>query len=114
MFETICYTEAPCQIKTPLQDVETTETETITLVVETTKPRKVTWFKNNQPITASDRFLISLDDTGLRHTLTIANITLDEDAEFTVQIDDNEYGVISSSAKVTVKGVYYFQQQQQQ
>ena len=87
--------------------METTETETITLVVETNKPRKITWLKNKETITASERFQLSVDATGLRHTLTIANITLDENAEFTVNIDDNEYGIICSSATVTVKGKYH-------
>ena len=102
---TLPTTEAPCQIKTPLHELETTESETITLVLEISKPRKVTWLKNNEPITVSDRFTIVIDDTALRQTLTIVDITLDENAEFTVQIDDNQYGVITSSGKITVKGL---------
>ena len=97
------FAEKPCEIKTPLADTTTMETETIVLLLEISKPRNVVWLCKGEKVTA-ERFKISVDDTGLKHTLTIEDITLDENAEFTVQIDDQSYGVVTSNCQVTVKG----------
>ena len=80
------------------------ETESVTLILEITKPRKVTWFKNGEEIGESDHFRFDVDATGLRFTLTISDITMDENAEFSVKIDDQKYGVKTTSCDVTVKG----------
>ena len=53
---------------------------------------------------ASDRFQISVSDDGLRHVLTLKDVTKDEMAEFAASIDDLAHGVIKSSCKVTVVG----------
>ena len=100
----ICRAEKECKILTPLNDLETTEGDTVSLVVVLSKSRKVTWLKNGQSITASDRFKIVESENGTRHTLTITNISSEENAEFTVQIDDVTFGVKTSTSKVTVKG----------
>ena len=83
------------------------EEETITLVLEISKPRNVTWLCAGNQV-SGERFKIGVDETGLKHTLTVVNITLDENAEFTVQIDDQSYGVVTSNCQVTVKGVYQY------
>ena len=80
------------------------EKTTISLTLEITKPRKVTWFKNGVQIDMSDRFQSTTDEFNLTHTLTVSDCTMDENAEFTVQIEDNQYGVMTCSCKVTVKG----------
>jgi len=97
--------ELPCEITTPLADVETHEKETISLVLVISKRRKVTWLKNGKEVVASDRFQISVSEDGLRHVLTLKGVTKEEMAEFTASIDDASYGVIASSCKVTVVGM---------
>ena len=52
--------EGECQIKKPLEDTEVTEEQTVTLVLEITKSRKVTWKKAGKPIKESDRFKIEV------------------------------------------------------
>ena len=96
--------ELPCEITTPLVDVETQENETISLVLVISKPRKVTWLKNGQQVAATDRFQISVSEDGLRHVLTLKDVTKEEMAEFTASIDDASHGVITSTSKVTVVG----------
>ena len=87
-----------------MADIETQENETVSLVLEISKPRKVTWLKNGQEVVASDRFQISISEDGLRHVLTLKDVTKEEMAEFTASIDDASYGVITSSCKVNVVG----------
>ena len=101
----VYFTEAPCEIKTPLKDLETMEGETITLVLEITKPRSVKWFRGKDEIGDSDHFKIDVDSTSLRHTITVKDITLEESTTFTVKIDDLEYGIVDASCNVTVKGM---------
>ena len=80
------------------------EKDSVTLILEITKPRKVAWLKGSEVVEVSERFKMETDKTGLRHTLTIYDITLAEDTEFSVQIDDQKYGIVSCSAHLTVKG----------
>ncbi len=54
------FAEAECKITTPLKDVETQEGNTVSLVVEISKPRKVTWKKGGKPLQESDRFKIEV------------------------------------------------------
>ena len=82
----------------------TMETETITLVLEISKPRDVQWSKNGENVEVSERFLIDIDTTGTRHTLTVIDVTMNENAEFMVTINDKNYGYITSSGVVTVNG----------
>jgi len=97
--------ELPCQVTTPLTDIETQENETVSLVVVISKRRNVTWLKNGEELTASDRFQTSVSDDGLRHVLTLKDVTKDEMAEFTARIDDGKHGVLKSTGKVTVLGM---------
>jgi len=96
--------ELPCEITTPLSDVETQENETVSLVLVISKRRAVAWLKNGQEVAPSDRFQISVSEDGLRHVLTLKGVTKEEMAEFTASIDDAGHGVITSSCKVTVVG----------
>ncbi len=82
------------------------ETETITLILEISKPRDVKWLKNGQEIAPeAERFKMEVDSTGMRCTLTIADCSVDDNAEFSVVIDDLEYGATTVSCKVTVTGM---------
>jgi len=94
--------EAPTEITKPLEDMQTMESETISLVLEISKPRNVKWFKNGEEITVSERFKIDTSADGKSHMLTIADITLDENASFSVAIDDLTYGIVEASCTVTV------------
>jgi hypothetical protein len=78
-------------------DVKTTENNEMKLQLDISMPRDVTWFKNKEPVTASDRLKIDVSDDKLHHTLTIAHATMDDAAEYTTRIDDGKYGTIESS-----------------
>ena len=60
-----------------------------------------------KPIEPSDRFVVQVSEDGLKITLTLKNCTLEETAEFTAQIDDNQYGTKTSSAQLKVNGKLY-------
>lgn len=96
--------ELPCEITTPLVDVETQEHETVSLVLVISKRRKVTWLKSGQEVVPSDRFQISVSEDGLRHVLTLKDMTKEEMAQFTASIDDASHGTITSSCNVSVVG----------
>ena len=68
------------------------------------KPRKVVWLKNTETLSAGGRFLMFFSKDGLQQMLTLKDATLTDNAEFTAQIRDNDYGLLTTSAKVTVKG----------
>jgi hypothetical protein len=96
--------ELKCEITTALLDVKATENNDIKLQLVISKPRDVTWYKNNQPVRASDRLQIGVSDDKLRHTLTITHATTDDVAEYVTKIDDGRHGLIESSCTVTVDG----------
>ena len=89
---------------TPLHDLDTMEEESITLILEISKPRKVTWLRAGKEVTAEGRFKVTVDDTGLRHTLTIEPALLEDSVEISVNIDDLRYGIVNSSCSLTVRG----------
>lgn len=94
--------EEPCKIVTPLQDLTVQESDSVTLILELSKPRAVKWLKQGEPV--DERFRVAVDDTGLRHTLTIDNVLLEDSQEFSVDIDDLRYGVIHVSCHLNVTG----------
>lgn len=98
----VYYTEEPCKVITPLKDVDTVEDDSVTLILEISKPRQVTWFKGGAAV--SERFKVGVDDKGVRHTLTVDKVLMEDNAEFTAQIDDLRYGMVTSKCHVTVKG----------
>ena len=74
------------------------EKQPITLECEVSKPNKTaTWLKEGKPIEASDRVEIGVD--GTRHFLTIKSSTLDDEAKYTIKIDEKQ-----STGKLTVEG----------
>ena len=86
----------------------------VSMKIVLSKPRQVKWMKGSETISADDeRFRASVSDSGLEHTLTISNISTEDNGVFTAEVDDKDYGCITSSSTITVKGnaclhsVYY-------
>lgn len=52
-----------------------------------------------------DRFKVYSSDSGLEHTLTITDVSVQDNGVFTTEIDDKDYGIITSSSTITVKGL---------
>ena len=76
------------------------------MTIVLSKPRQVKWKKGSESISGDDeRFRASVSDSGLEHSLTISDISVEDNGSLTVEIDDKSYGTITSSATVTVKGL---------
>ena len=88
--------ELPNQFLTPLEDVTITEGEIGRFVCETSKPGKPTWKKNGRELKETDR--IKIDSLITRHTLTIKESEIEDDATYSCEIKDQ-----STLAKLRVK-----------
>lgn len=76
------------------------EKETLTLIVKISKPSKNgKFYKNGQEISVSERFKLDNNSDNTEFTLTIADITLEENATFSYRIENAE-----TSCTVMVKG----------
>ena len=65
------------------------EGDTLTLICEVNKPGVIAmWLKDGEQITVTDGYEITVD--GCRHILTIPDATLDDEAEYTVMIGNEE------------------------
>jgi len=65
--------------------------------------------KGNEAISSDDkRFKASVSDNGLEHTLSISDISTEDNGLFTAEVDDKDHGTITSSAKLTIKGITCF------
>jgi len=94
-----CGTEAEVTVLTPLVDQRVVEKQTASFECVVSKPDKpATWYKNDKPLTASDRIQISMD--GARHQLTINSAVLDDQAIYKIQVDS-----ATSTAKLIVEGM---------
>ena len=98
------FTECKCVITKPLEDIEITKGSTVKLSIGISKQRQVTWKKNGQEVVRDDRFRVTVSDDGLDHALSIVNVSLEDNAEIAVEINDNIDGTIKSSCTLTVKG----------
>lgn len=99
------FSEQPCSVITPLENTEVTEKGTTVLKIVLSKSRPVKWLTGSESILGDDeRFKASSSDSGLEHTLTISNISTEDSGIFTAEVNDNDYGNITSSATLTVKG----------
>ncbi len=84
----------------PLTDVTVKEEETVTLQCELSKPnQKVKWFKNGKEIKPDKKRGIEPKVDGVKHILNIPKSLVDDTAEYTVKIADQE-----TKGKVTVEG----------
>ena len=84
----------------PLSDTHTTESQTVSLWCELSKPnQKVTWCKDGAELSVTDiRYKISQEE--FRYTLTIDSAALDDGAEYTMTCGD-----VSTAATLTVGGL---------
>lgn len=63
--------------------------------------------KGSVPVSGDDeRFRASSSDNGLEHILTITNVSTEDSGLFAAEVDDKDYGNITSSAMLTVKGIW--------
>jgi hypothetical protein len=86
----ILLAEKPLKITKPLNDkYNCMEGDTLTLICEVNKPGVIAmWLKDGEQITVTDGYEITVD--GCRHILTIPDATLDDEAEYTVMIGNEE------------------------
>lgn len=72
---------------TPLEDIDCKEEETIVFTCEINKSGcSAVWKKEGRPLPSEPRFEIKVQ--GGKHSLTIRDVTLDDEADYTVIIDD--------------------------
>ena len=85
-----------------LSDVDTSEGRTVQLEVEVSGNPKpyVQWFQGSKEVRENSKFVFSND--GNKFTLTINNITAEEQDEYTVKIK-NKSGFKTSKANVSVR-----------
>ena len=89
----------PAGFLSPLQDMTVMEKESVTLECEVSKPnREATWFKNGKPLEKDDRIQPHCSEN--KHFLIISNSMLDDEAKYSIKIEDAE-----SQCKLTVQGV---------
>ena len=83
----------------PLSDTEVTETQTVNLWCELSKPNQtVTWYRDGADIPLTDtHYKISNEE--FRYTLAIDNCLLEDGAEYSMACGD-----VSTSATLTVGG----------
>lgn len=99
------FAELPCQIRTPLTDIAAKENDAVSMNIMLSKPRIVRWKARENPIVPEDiKFKTVVGNDGLEHTLTISKVSLKENGVFTAEVDDKDYGFITSSCEVLVKG----------
>lgn len=95
-------TEAPVRITVPLPQTTTIlEGDTTTLQAEVSKEGAETaWFKDDLEILpdVDEKFDIAID--GAKHSLTIRDATIDDEAEYTIEV-----GTESSTGALLVDGM---------
>ena len=92
------FTEEPVVFTIPLKDVKCVEHEEVTLECEISKPdRPLLWQKDGEDLPINARFEVIVD--GCSHRLVINDAQMDDAAEFTVRIGDQE-----SMASLDVEG----------
>ena len=90
--------ELPAEFLSPLGDYKVMEKESVTLECEVSKPdKKASWFKNGQALEPSDRVVMRVE--GTKHYLTINNSVLDDEAKYTIKVDEAE-----STGRLIVEG----------
>lgn len=81
------------------------ENEDWIISLSLSKPREVKWLKGSDSIIeTSEKYEVSVTDDGLTHTLIIRNIVMGDGGVYAVEINDKEYGAITSFASLNVKG----------
>ncbi|ESO99764.1 hypothetical protein LOTGIDRAFT_141542, partial [Lottia gigantea] len=90
--------EIPLEFLKPLHGQTLQEEEKLILECEVSKAdRAATWYRDGEEITPKDG--VKLISDGTHHKLIIDSVTVDDEADYTVKIDDK-----SSKAMVLVEG----------
>ncbi len=98
-FETVEGQQEPVSFVRPLENVEATVNETVTLSCELSQPGEdVMWMKNNEPLSIADTEyqIVNRDFT---YELTIPRVTQEDGGEYSVNVGD-----LRSSAVLAVTG----------
>lgn len=83
-----------------------TENEVVNIVLVLSKPRQVLWVKEKDPSAKlGDHFQTSVCNDGMVHTLTVSKTSTDDSGVFVANIHDDQYGVMSVSCALVVKGI---------
>ena len=104
-FIVVYFIECRCEVVSPLTDIEVAEGASVTLAATLSKPRQVVWRKHGEVLSAGGRVTVSVDEDGLTHRLSVQDVTVEENAEFSIETLDSDYGGVSSSCKINVKGI---------
>ena len=81
------------------------ELETAGFECEVSKPNlKVKWFKDGEELKASTHF--TMDTMGQKHMLTIRESAVDDQAKYTIEVEEG----VESSANLTVEGQHKTEQ----
>ena len=92
------FSEGPTQFVIPLEETTCQEGEDVTFICEVSDEKApVTWTKDGTKLEPSDKYIIKQE--GTKHTLLVKNATLDDRAEYSVQLKDKE-----SKAPLFVEG----------
>ncbi len=92
--------ETKITFTSPLKDQTVPEEQSVTLECELSKPdQKVQWLKNGKEIKPDRKRGILPKVEGTKHILTIPKALLDDTAEYTVKLKDQE-----TKGKLTVEG----------
>ena len=97
---------AVVKIDENLQDVEAFENDTVTLRATTSNPVEsqfVVWLKDRKKIN-NDRYQIEVNEDGIRHSLVITDLAIEDNGEFSIEIKTGKRDLLVSSCKVTVHG----------
>jgi hypothetical protein len=87
--------EASAEIRVPLKEVQSVEGQTVSLSCELSKPDvPVVWLKDGVELQSDEHCALTVD--GCMHSLTIHSATLEDEAEYTIRLND------SVSAKATL------------
>ena len=106
VFFSLLISEVKADFTVKLSDVTADESETVQLTCEFSLPdAEVDWLLNKEVLAPSDKYDMIHD--GVTHTLTIAEVTPDDDGTYTARVGGSE-----TSADLTVKrkemGQYHF------
>ncbi len=94
------FSETKITFTSPLKDQTVPEEQSVTLECELSKPdQKVQWLKNGKEIKPDRKRGILPKVEGTKHILTIPKALLDDTAEYTVKLKDQE-----TKGKLTVEG----------
>ena len=94
----VVFTETATTFTVPLADTTVTESDTVTLQCQVSKPNKeVKWLRNGKEVKPDERYQVTVD--GTTHSLTLDRALVTDSATFTAKIDRDK-----TVAKLVVNG----------